>query len=95
MPVLAESELSAQIADMQGWEVRDGALQKSYSCGDFDGSMALVNRVAQAAAAADHHPDIAISWDTVTLRWVSHSAGGITEKDVAMAAKSDALAESG
>ncbi len=92
MPVLAESELSAQIADMEGWEVRDGALQKAYSRGDFDGSMAFVNRVAQAAAEADHHPDIAISWDTVTLRWVSHSAGGITERDVAMAAKSDSLA---
>ena len=92
MPVLAESELSAQIADMQGWEVRDGALQKAYSRGDFDGSMAFVNRVAQAAAEADHQPDIAISWDTVTLRWVSHSAGGITERDVAMAAKSDSLA---
>ena len=47
MPVLAESELSAQVADMQGWEVRDGALQKAYSCGDFDGSMAFVNRVAR------------------------------------------------
>jgi 4a-hydroxytetrahydrobiopterin dehydratase len=92
MPVLAESELSAQIAHMQDWEVHDGALEKSYSCGDFDGSMAFVNRVAQAAAEADHHPDIAISWDTVMLRWVSHSAGGITERDVEMAARSDSLA---
>jgi 4a-hydroxytetrahydrobiopterin dehydratase len=92
MPVLTESELGAQIAHMQGWEVHDGALEKSYSCGDFDGSMAFVNRVAKAAAEADHHPDIAISWDTVTLRWVSHSAGGITERDVEMAGKSDSLA---
>jgi 4a-hydroxytetrahydrobiopterin dehydratase len=91
MAVLAESELRAQVADMQGWEVRDGALEKSYSCGDFDGSMAFTNRVAKAAAEADHHPDIAISWDTVTLRWVNHSAGGITEKDVEMAARSDGL----
>jgi 4a-hydroxytetrahydrobiopterin dehydratase len=92
MAVLAESELQAQVAGMQGWEVRAGALEKAYSCGDFDGSMAFTNRVAKAAAEADHHPDIAISWDTVTLRWVSHSAGGITEKDVEMAAKSDSLA---
>jgi 4a-hydroxytetrahydrobiopterin dehydratase len=92
MPVLAETELRAQMADMAGWQVRDGALEKAYPCGDFDGSMAFVNRIAAAAAAADHHPDIAISWDTVTLRWVSHSAGGITERDVEMAGKSDGLA---
>ena len=92
MPVLQETEIRAQIADMPGWRVHGGALEKAYSCGDFDGSMAFVNRVAAAAAAADHHPDIAISWDTVTLRWVSHSAGGITERDVEMAGKSDGLA---
>jgi 4a-hydroxytetrahydrobiopterin dehydratase len=92
MAVLAETELRAQIADMPGWQVRGGALEKAYPCGDFDGSMAFVNRIAAAAAAADHHPDIAISWDTVTLRWVSHSAGGITERDVEMAGKSDGLA---
>ena len=92
MAVLAESELQSQVAGMQGWEVRDGALEKSYDRGDFDGSMAFVNRVAEAANAADHHPDISISWNTVTLRWVNHSAGGITEKDVEMAEKSDSLA---
>ena len=93
MAVLAESELQAKVAGMQGWEVRDGALEKSYDRGDFDGSMAFVNSVADAANAADHHPDISISWNTVTLRWVNHSAGGITEKDIEMAAKSDTLAE--
>jgi 4a-hydroxytetrahydrobiopterin dehydratase len=92
MPVLTDSELEAEVAGMAGWEVRDGALQKAFGCGDFDGSMAFVNRVANAAAEADHHPDIAISWDTVTLRWVSHSAGGITERDVQMATLSDSLA---
>jgi 4a-hydroxytetrahydrobiopterin dehydratase len=91
MPVLAESELQEKVADMPGWEIRDGALERSYACGDFDGSIAFVNRVAKAAAEADHHPDVAISWDTVTLRWVSHSAGGITERDVEMAGRSDRL----
>ena len=93
MAVLAESELQSQVAGMPGWEVRDGALEKSYDRGDFDGSMTFVNSVAEAANAADHHPDISISWNTVTLRWVNHSAGGITEKDVEMAGKSDTLAD--
>ena len=91
MAVLADSELQAQVAKLPGWKVHDGALEKAYSCGDFDGSIAFVNRVAKAAAEADHHPDIAVSWDTVTLRWVNHSAGGITERDVEMAGVSDSL----
>jgi 4a-hydroxytetrahydrobiopterin dehydratase len=92
MPVLAEPELRAKLAELDGWNVRDGALEKSYTCGDFDGSMVFVNRVAKAAAEADHHPDIAIAWDTVTLRWVTHSEGGITASDARMAGVSDGLA---
>ena len=92
MAVLAESELKQQMEDLDGWAVRGGALEKSYDRSDFDGSIAFVNTIARAANEADHHPDISVSWDTVTLRWVSHSAGGITEKDIAMARKSDELA---
>jgi len=51
-----------------------------------------VNTIAKAANEADHHPDISVSWDTVTLRWVNHAEGGITEKDIAMARRSDELA---
>jgi 4a-hydroxytetrahydrobiopterin dehydratase len=91
MPVLETGELQAEVAKLTGWEVHDGALEKSFTCGDFSGSMAFLNRIADAANAADHHPDVSISWDTVTLRWVSHSEGGITSADVAMARKSDEL----
>ena len=92
MALLAESELKEQLADLEGWEVRGGALEKSFDRGDFDGSIAFVNTIARAANEADHHPDISVSWDTVTLRWVNHAEGGITEKDIAMARRSDALA---
>jgi 4a-hydroxytetrahydrobiopterin dehydratase len=92
MPVLEQQQLDAEVEKLDGWEVRDGALQKSFACGDFAGSMDFLNRVAGAADAADHHPDVSISWDTVTLRWVSHSEGGITDSDVRMARKSDELA---
>lgn len=91
MSVLESAELEAEVGKLDGWEVRGGALEKSFSCGDFNGSMAFLNRIAGAADAADHHPDVSISWDTVTLRWVSHSAGGITAADVGMARKSDEL----
>lgn len=92
MAALEQQELETEVEKLDGWAVQDGALQKDYNCGDFDGSMAFVNRVAAAATAADHHPDVAISWDTVTLRWVTHSEGGITSSDVKMARQSDELA---
>jgi 4a-hydroxytetrahydrobiopterin dehydratase len=92
MPVLEQHELDTEVGKLDGWEVRDGALQKEFACGDFNGSMAFLNKVATAADAADHHPDVAISWDTVTLRWVTHNEGGITSSDVKMARKSDELA---
>ena len=91
MAVLESAELEAEVGKLDGWEVRDGAREKSFSCGDFTGSMAFLNRIADAANAADHHPDVSLSWDTVTLRWVSHSAGGITASDVTLARKSDGL----
>ena len=92
MAALEQRELEDEVVKLDGWEVRDGALQKDFTCGDFNGSMEFVNRVADAANDADHHPDIAIAWDTVTLRWVTHSEGGITSSDVKMARKSDELA---
>jgi 4a-hydroxytetrahydrobiopterin dehydratase len=64
MAVLEGSELEAEVAKLPGWEVRSGALEKSFQRGDFNGSMALLNRIAEAADAADHHPDVLISWDT-------------------------------
>ena len=54
--------------------------------------MAYANRVADAAEQADHHPDMLVGWGKVELAWVNHAAGGITEKDVEMARRSDELA---
>ncbi|MDX6454868.1 MAG: 4a-hydroxytetrahydrobiopterin dehydratase [Gaiellaceae bacterium] len=59
----------------------------------FSGAIAFVNRVAELAEKEDHHPDIAVSYKKVTLRWTSHSEGGITDRDYALAERSDALAE--
>ena len=65
---------------------------RTYDRGDFDGSIAFVNAIAAAANAADHHPDLALSWNRVTVRLSSHDAGGITERDLRLAAQIDALA---
>jgi 4a-hydroxytetrahydrobiopterin dehydratase len=76
----------------EGWEEVDGALQREFRFRDFAGAIDFVNRVAEEAERADHHPDIRISWNRVTLRWRTHSAGAITERDVALALRSDDVA---
>jgi 4a-hydroxytetrahydrobiopterin dehydratase len=67
------------------------ALVKDFDCGDFKGSVAFLNAVLPLAEAADHHPDVTISWKTVTVTLSTHSEGGVTEKDFALSAQIDAL----
>lgn len=69
----------------------DGALERTFELGNFVEALAFVNRVGQLAEAENHHPDIAIHYKEVTLRWWTHSAGGITERDRELAALSSAL----
>lgn len=73
------------------WERREDHLVKVVRRQGFAGALAYVNAVGALAEAADHHPDIDIRWDTVTLRLTTHSAGGLTEKDLDLAAAVDAL----
>lgn len=73
------------------WIDSGGALERSVELPSFRQAMALVNQVADLAEAENHHPDIAISYRTVTFRWTTHSAGGITERDRELAAKTDEL----
>ena len=92
MSVLSPDQLAAAVLELDGWEVRDGALRKRYTFDDFAGAMAFANRVAEAAEQADHHPDLLVGWGACEVAWVSHSAGGITEKDREMAERTSSLA---
>jgi 4a-hydroxytetrahydrobiopterin dehydratase len=74
------------------WIEVDGALERTFELPSFPEAIAFVNRVAELAEQQNHHPDIAVSYRKVTLRWTTHSAGGITERDHALAAQSDDLA---
>ena len=74
-----------------GWAEVDDALEREFKFDDFVEAMAFVNRVAELAESEDHHPDIDIRWNRVTLRWSTHSAGGITDRDRELAARSAAL----
>jgi 4a-hydroxytetrahydrobiopterin dehydratase len=73
------------------WQEVDGALQRTFELGSFPAALDFVNRVGALAEEEDHHPDIAISYREVTLRWWTHTAGGITDRDRELAAKTDEL----
>lgn len=75
-----------------GWAERDGALERTFELATFAGAIAFVNRVAELAEQADHHPDIAIHYRTVTLRLWTHTRQAITEQDVALAQAVNAVA---
>jgi 4a-hydroxytetrahydrobiopterin dehydratase len=75
-----------------GWTNDSLALEKSFDRNDFDGSIAFVNAVAAVANRLNHHPDIALSWNEVTIRTWSHDVSAITERDVALARAIDAIA---
>ena len=76
------------------WTEVDGALERTFELPSFVEALAFVNRVGELAEAEDHHPDIAISYRKVTLRWWTHTAGGITDRDRDLAEKSALLAPS-
>jgi 4a-hydroxytetrahydrobiopterin dehydratase len=75
-----------------GWSEIDGALERVFRFGDFTQAVAFVNRVAELAQSEDHHPDIAIHYNRVVLRWSTHSAGAITDRDRELAGRSAELA---
>lgn len=69
----------------QGWEGNPTGLRRAYSYPDFAGALAAVNRIGAVAEAMQHHPDIDIRWNRVLLAVVTHSAGGVTDADIALA----------
>jgi 4a-hydroxytetrahydrobiopterin dehydratase len=85
MGVLAEQEIAERLAAVPHW-ARDGdSIVHAATLADFKAAMLYVGAVAYLAETANHHPDIAISWNKVTLTLSTHSAGGLTEKDFSMA----------
>ena len=82
---LSPDEIQMLIASLPDWSLRDGKLTREWTFSDFTEAMLFVNRVAAVAERANHHPDIDIRYNRVTLGLVSHDAGGITTRDAGMA----------
>ncbi len=92
MALLENQEIEARLDRLGGWERRGEAIVKSFARGDFVGSVKFVDTLVAPAEEMGHHPDLDISWDTVTVTISTHSEGGLTAADFELAAKVDALA---
>lgn len=91
MTLVPDTEIEAFVEAHPGWARQGDAITRSYELADFNESMGFVTRVALAAEKANHHPDIDIRWNQVTLTLSTHSEGGITTKDLELADLCDGL----
>lgn len=91
MAVLSDAEIEAKLAALSGWARRGAAIVKEFERGDFVGSVKFVDSLVGPAEEMGHHPDLEISWGTVTVSLSTHSEGGLTAADFELAAKIDAL----
>jgi 4a-hydroxytetrahydrobiopterin dehydratase len=88
---LTDAEITDALGDLDGWN-RDGdAIVREFDRGDFVGSVRFVDSLVEPAEELGHHPDVAISWSTVTVRITTHSEGGLTPADFQLARRIDQL----
>ncbi|MBF6327352.1 4a-hydroxytetrahydrobiopterin dehydratase [Nocardia transvalensis] len=91
--LLTDEELSTALEDLPDWTHTGNSIARTVEAPSFLAGIELVRRVASAAEAANHHPDIDIRWRRVTFTLSTHSAGGLTQLDVALAHEIDRLAQ--
>ncbi len=91
MARLGAEEIEERLSRLDGWSRQGETLVRERKGENFLGSLEFVNRLAPVAEDMNHHPDLAISWDTVTVTITTHSEGGLTERDFTLAERIDAL----
>lgn len=91
MSALSKSQSRRLVGTLSHWGLRGKTIRRTYAFADFARSMKFVAKVAHDAERRDHHPDINIRWNKVTLALTTHSEGGLTRKDIASARACDAI----
>ena len=94
MSKLSDAEIQASLSQFPDWSELNGAIQRTFQFPDFLASMRFVNNVADAAERRQHHPDVLIRYNKVTMTLSTHDSGGITAKDFELAREIDGIAES-
>lgn len=90
---LSKSDIDARLAGAPGWTFENGALVRTFTFPSFPDAVAFIARLGFSAEAADHHPDLSVSYRRVRVAWSTHSEGGVTEKDFAGAGESARIAQ--
>ena len=91
MAKLTPKQLTAELSTLDGWEIDEGVLCTCFDLFNFVNAMGFVNSVALLSERANHHPEILIQWNKVTILLSTHSEGGITEKDFQLAREIEEL----
>ena len=89
MARLPDNEIAEKLKTVPGWERKGDLIERVYRFADYKASMAFANRVAALADEMDHHPDMLVQYDRVTLSLSSHDSGGLTERDFRLAGRID------
>ena len=89
---ISDADARAKISSLNGWSVESGWLRRTYKTDGWPTTLMLVNAIGFSAEAADHHPDLEVSWGRVVVKLSTHSAGGITGKDLEMARRIEEVA---
>lgn len=92
MALLTPAEIGERLKALDGWTLDGAAIRKQYTFRDFPEAVLFVSALVPGAEEADHHPDIAIQYRRVVLRYSTHSEGGLTRKDFDGAAMADQVA---
>jgi 4a-hydroxytetrahydrobiopterin dehydratase len=90
MPTLSADQITDKLKSLPGWEYKGDAIVKLFRFTEFMDGIEFINRVAEIAEAADHHPDITINYTRITFSCSTHSDGGVTEKDFKLASNIEA-----
>ena len=90
--LLTEEEIATALATLEGWCVEGHELVKTFRFPSYLAGIDFVSRLGQAAEAMNHHPDLLVGWRRVTMRVTTHSTGGLTELDLALAREAERLA---
>ena len=89
---LSDDDVNSRLEGLDGWERQGDAIVKEFERDDFVGAVKLVDELVGPAEEMGHHPDLAISWNKVTVTLTSHSAGGLTANDFELAKRIDQVA---
>ena len=90
--VLSDADIHQALQRLPGWKQHGQAIERILQFDNFVKAMEFVNQIAEAAEAVNHHPDILINYNKVTLTLTSHDSGGVTQRDVRMAGRINELA---